>query len=151
MRLHDSLADILATKARVAVLRVLVRFPLKEFSGRELARHSRVSLAQAQSALDSLRRVGIVERRSVGRTHQWRIVEDNALWAHFVVCSAPNNRCSQTLSVMYANHWPVFRFGGFAFSDLWPRLAKEWVAMWTFISRLVTMSTFAGSEGCFRL
>ncbi len=82
MRLHDSLTDILATKARLAVLRILVRIPRKEFTGRELARHSQVSLAQAQAALETLRRAGIVERRSVGRSHQWRVVRDNVLWAH---------------------------------------------------------------------
>jgi predicted nucleotidyltransferase len=80
MQMHNGLSDILATKSRLAVLRTLVRFPRKEFTGRELARLSHVALAQTQEALSGLRLAGIVERRSVGRSHQWRVVEDNILW-----------------------------------------------------------------------
>ena len=75
MRQHLALGDLLSSKSQLAILRTLVLFPHKEYSGRELSRTSRVSLSQTQHALDGFLRGGIVERRTVGRTHQWRIVE----------------------------------------------------------------------------
>jgi predicted nucleotidyltransferase len=80
MKMHEALTDIVATRSRLAVLRTLVQFPRKEFTGRELARLSHVALAPAQEALEGLHLAGIVERRTVGPSHQWRVVEDNVLW-----------------------------------------------------------------------
>ena len=80
MRLHLALDDILTSKARLSVLRALVLFPGKEFTGRELARFAGVSLAQTQDALATLDRAGLAERRTVGRSHQWRVVGQNVLW-----------------------------------------------------------------------
>ncbi len=80
MRLHSPLREILGSRSRVAVLRTVVLYPRKEFTGRELARLSDTSVAQAQQALSQLRDAGLVERRSAGRTHQWRGVERHILW-----------------------------------------------------------------------
>lgn len=83
MQVHVALDDVLSNRTRLRVLRVLVSFPRKEFTGRELSRLARASLAPVQEALRGLHRAGVVERRTVGRANQWRFVEANVLGPAF--------------------------------------------------------------------
>jgi predicted nucleotidyltransferase len=80
MRLHHPLDDVLPSKARLGVLRILTRHPQKEFTGRELSRLARISLAQTQEALGSLQLAGLVHRKTAGRSHQWQIEGENILF-----------------------------------------------------------------------
>jgi predicted nucleotidyltransferase len=80
MRIHSPLDDMLPSRARLGVLRVLTRHPLKEFTGRELSRLAGVSLAQTQEALNHLKLAGLVHRTTVGRSHQWKVEERNVFF-----------------------------------------------------------------------
>lgn len=79
MRYVDPLDDLLRSQAAVRILRVLLQHPAKEFTGRELARLARVSPTKASQQLEALLRQGMVHRRTVGRSHGWRIVREHVL------------------------------------------------------------------------
>ena len=67
----NPLEDILRGKTSIRVVKTLLRFPAKSFTGRELALAASV---QPSDAIDVMRRLldhGLVGRRTVGRAHQW--------------------------------------------------------------------------------
>lgn len=79
MRLHHPLDQLLSTGAKVKVLRVLLRHPDRAWTGRELAVAARVSAPQTIASLRDLEGAGMVQRRVVGRAHEWRLIHENAL------------------------------------------------------------------------
>ena len=79
MRFHDTLDDLMSTKARMRCLRQLTRFPKKRFTGRELARLAGVSPTQAAEALDAFHQSGLVDRSTVGASGVWELKEDHVL------------------------------------------------------------------------
>jgi predicted nucleotidyltransferase len=79
MRVHDPLDRLLSTVGKVRVLRVLLRHPNRAWTGRELAGASGVSAPQTISSLRVLEEVGLVQRRVIGRAHEWQLVEENVL------------------------------------------------------------------------
>lgn len=81
MRFHRALDDVLGSPSGVRLLRMLVRFPTKEFTGRELARLADVSPTRAGDNLAVFLAHGLVQRRSAGTSHLWRLVPGHALAA----------------------------------------------------------------------
>jgi Nucleotidyltransferase domain len=79
MRLHYPLDDILSSTGKVRVLRALLRYPKNARTGREVAFSSGVSVPQAIACLQDLEAVGLVQRRVVGKAHEWSLVTENAL------------------------------------------------------------------------
>lgn len=79
MRFHRALDDVLGSPSGVRILRVLARFPAKEFTGRELARLAKVSPTRTMDNLARFLAHGLVERRSAGTSHLWRMVPGHAL------------------------------------------------------------------------
>jgi predicted nucleotidyltransferase len=79
MRFEFPLDTILGTQSRVKTLRVLCRFPSKEFTGRELARLARASAPQANQALGELEQAGLVHRRGAGAAILWQLRTENVL------------------------------------------------------------------------
>ncbi len=63
MRIHNYLEDLLGSKTKIAVLRVLFRYPSKRFTGRELAR-----LTAGASKSSTLRIIKDLEASDVVRT-----------------------------------------------------------------------------------
>jgi predicted nucleotidyltransferase len=79
MKLHHPLDQLLASPGRVRVLRVLVRQVDRGWTGREMAAAARVSAPQTIASLKALETAGLVERKTVGRAHEWRLVSECAL------------------------------------------------------------------------
>ncbi len=79
MRLHNPLDQLLSTGGKVRVLRVLLRDPGRGWTGRGLAAAARVSTPQSIASLRDLEGAGVVQRRVVGRAHEWRLIQENAL------------------------------------------------------------------------
>ena len=79
MRIHAPLDDLIGGKTSVRVLRTLSLFPEKEFSGRELAHTAGGPPSKVIAELERFREMGLVTRRTFGRTHVWRANKDHAL------------------------------------------------------------------------
>ena len=73
MKFRRALDGILRGAGHVGALRIMLRFPAKEFTGREIARLARISPPRMNRVLESLRAEGIVHRREAGRSHLWRL------------------------------------------------------------------------------
>ena len=72
--------DILGAPARLAVARLLVRLPDKEFTGREIARLLGVSPSTALQALGILVAQGLALRRTIGRAHVFQANRESYLF-----------------------------------------------------------------------
>jgi predicted nucleotidyltransferase len=81
VKLHNPLDDILSSTGKIRVLRVLFREPETARTGREVAGFSGVSVPQAIACLQDLENAGVVQRRVVGKAHEWKLVTENALIA----------------------------------------------------------------------
>lgn len=79
MRFHDQLDDLLGSRLRVRLLRVLARGASSGLTGRELARLCGSSPSQAAASLRELEESGLLVREIAGRSHVWRMVEGHAL------------------------------------------------------------------------
>jgi predicted nucleotidyltransferase len=77
MRFVSSLDAVIGTPSKVKVLRVLSRFPTKEFTGRELAELASASAPQVNHALGELERAGLVRKRTVGAAIAWQLRTEN--------------------------------------------------------------------------
>ncbi len=78
MRFNHPLDRLLTTRSRVAVLRYLVLTGV-ELSGRQIARALGVSPKPLNEVLTGLADEGVLVRRTVGKTHLFRINRDNIL------------------------------------------------------------------------
>jgi len=74
MRFHGLVEEVFHGRTSIRVLRVLLRYPTKEFTGREMARLSGTAPSKAIQELNRLQGHGVVERRTVGATQLWRAV-----------------------------------------------------------------------------
>lgn len=52
MRFHDLAEELLSSRTKVAILKILLRYPGKKFSGRDIARLSGASPSRASEILD---------------------------------------------------------------------------------------------------
>lgn len=69
MRIHNYLEDLLGSKTKIAVLRVLFRYPSRRFTGRELARLTAgASKSSTLRIIRDLEASGIVRTEYHGRT-----------------------------------------------------------------------------------
>ena len=75
----DVVERLLASTARLRILRQLYLFPEKGFTGREIARQARVSPRPASIALKQLLGAGLVLRRTLGRTFEWKFNKDSVV------------------------------------------------------------------------
>jgi predicted nucleotidyltransferase len=81
MRVHDPLDGIFRGKASLRLLRIFCRFPGTSFTGRELARLSRLSPSHVQVALEALEWEGLAQKQRAGRSLLWSARPRNALFA----------------------------------------------------------------------
>ena len=70
MSLHEYASDLLGSKAGMRVLRVLLAYPGKIFTMREVARTAKVSHPEASKILRRLEGRGMVRLQAVGRAQQ---------------------------------------------------------------------------------
>jgi predicted nucleotidyltransferase len=81
MKLHDLLDDIADSKSKVRILRVLFRFPGREFTEREMARMIGMSPNTVNLALNDLRRTNLFLYKRLGRTHAYRCNPESVLFS----------------------------------------------------------------------
>lgn len=78
MKFHQVLPDLFCSRARAKILEQLLFFPRKEWTGRELSRHARVSPPQTQMALRVLEAYDLVFSRPAGRSRLWVLNREHA-------------------------------------------------------------------------
>ena len=79
MRLHAALEDVFSTRTGLRVLRILVSFPDRTWTGRELATAANSSPPQTLQALKQLELAGLVGRVTAGRAHLWHLAREHVL------------------------------------------------------------------------
>lgn len=80
---HNILSRIVGSKAKSKVLEQLLRFPEKEYTGRELAVHAGVSQPQTGFVLNVLKENGLVESKKVGNAFLWKLNNSHFLVRQF--------------------------------------------------------------------
>jgi len=84
MRVSYPLDDIFQNKNNVRVLRQLVMFPSRPFTGRGLANELEMNHATCIRALNSLADMGVISRRTIGRSSVYEIPNDSVLLKDFL-------------------------------------------------------------------
>ena len=83
MRFHNIFEGFLGTTGVVRILPVLLKYPTKRFSGREVARLSGLSPAVAWRALKTLELHGVLTRIRVGNSDVWSVQPQHFLVTAF--------------------------------------------------------------------
>ena len=83
MKLHNLLDDMLDSKSKTRILRLLFRFPEREFTEREIARMIEMSPNTVNLALNDLRKTNVFIYKRIGRTHSYRCDADSVLFPIF--------------------------------------------------------------------
>lgn len=79
MKFHNILEDAIGSRAKIKILRVLTRSSKPEFTSREIARLSSVSLPQTLEILGSLEDLGLVRSRVIGKAIVWTVNQNSYL------------------------------------------------------------------------
>ena len=123
MRVHAPLDDIIGGKTTVRVLRALSLFPDKEFTGRELATVAGGAPSKVIDELARLRILGLVSRKTFGRTHAWRVNKEHVIFRMFAPIFESEHKLSEQLQkeIHHGTRDPriarVILFGSFARGD----------------------------------
>ena len=80
MKLHNILDDMLDSKSKVRILRLLFRFPERDFTEREVAKMIKMSPNTVNLALNDLRKTNVFLYKRIGRTHSYRCDPDSVLF-----------------------------------------------------------------------
>ncbi len=83
MKLHHMLDDMLDSKSKVRILRLLFGFPDREFTEREIAKMIGMSPNTVNLALHELRKTNVFLYKRIGRTHSYRCDPDSVLFPLF--------------------------------------------------------------------
>jgi len=79
MIFHNTLEEILASKVKIAVMKLMCLNPEKKYTGREIARLLSISASRVSEVLELLRKNAVVNRERVGRALQWSLNKESAL------------------------------------------------------------------------
>jgi predicted nucleotidyltransferase len=71
MRFHNIIEEIFSSKAKIAVIKNITRFPDKKFSGRELSRLVNLSPSRTLEVLNLFHKYALVNRIRIGNTIEW--------------------------------------------------------------------------------
>jgi len=77
MKFHNILEEMLSSKVKIAILRLICHNPEKKFSGREIARLLNLSSSRCLEVLELLHKNGVVNRGMIGKTSQWGINKES--------------------------------------------------------------------------
>ena len=79
MKLHHFLDDILGSKSKIRILRLIFEYPQREFTEREIAKHIGMSQNTVNLALTDLRKTNIMSYRKIGRANVYTLNKNSAL------------------------------------------------------------------------
>lgn len=80
MKIHHILDDMLDSKSKVRILRLLFRFPEREFTERDIAGMIKMSPNTVNLALSDLRKTNVFLYKRLGRAHSYRCDPDSVLY-----------------------------------------------------------------------
>ena len=83
LKVHDLLDDILDSKAKIRILRMLFRYPGREFTEREIAQLIGMSPNTVNLALKDLRKTNVFLFKRIGRAHSLKCNRDSILFDIF--------------------------------------------------------------------
>ena len=72
MKLHDALDDMVDSKSKIRILRLLIKYPERDFTEREIAEMIGMSPNTVNLALRDLRKTNLFAYKRIGRTHSYR-------------------------------------------------------------------------------
>lgn len=81
VKLHDLLDDMLDSRSKVRILRLLFRFPEREFTEREIAKMIGMSPNTVNLAMHEFRKTNVFLYKRIGRTHAYRCNPDSVLFS----------------------------------------------------------------------
>ncbi len=79
MKFHNALEEILSSKVKIAVMKLMCLNPEQKYSGREMARLLDISASRVSEVLELFRRNAMVKRERVGRASQWGLNRESVL------------------------------------------------------------------------
>jgi predicted nucleotidyltransferase len=79
MIFHNALEEILASKVKIAVMKLMCLNPEKRYTGREMARLLKISASRVSEVLELFRKNAVVKRERVGKALQWGLNKESAL------------------------------------------------------------------------
>ncbi len=79
MIFHNTLEEILASKVKMAVMKLMCLNPEKRYTGREIARLLKISASRVSEVLELFRKNAVVKRERVGKALQWGLNKESAL------------------------------------------------------------------------
>jgi predicted nucleotidyltransferase len=97
MRFHEALTPVLGSPSKLGVLRTMFSSPERSWTGRELARASNVSSAQAARVLGDLADASLIEREVIGRSYAWRLRTSHVLYSSLTELFRGETECRATL------------------------------------------------------
>ena len=80
MKINNLLDDLLDSKAKIRILRIMFRYPFREFTEREIANQIDMSPNTVNLALACLRKTNVFIYKRIGRTHSYRCNQDSVLY-----------------------------------------------------------------------
>jgi predicted nucleotidyltransferase len=80
MKIHQPLDGILRGRGSLALLRIFCHYPGTSFTGRELAKLTRLSVSHVQLTLGALETEGLVRKSRAGNSLLWSARPNNALF-----------------------------------------------------------------------
>jgi predicted nucleotidyltransferase len=79
MIFHNTLEEILASKVKIAVMKLMCLDPERKYTGREMARLLKISASRVSEVLEIFRKNAVVKRERVGKALQWGLNKESAL------------------------------------------------------------------------
>ena len=118
MKLHNLLDNTMDSKSKVRILRLLFRFPEREFTEREIAGMIGMSQNTVNLALNNLRETNVFLYKRLGRTHSYRCNPDSAFFPLFTEMFAEEKQVRldmlELLKAELKNLGTCILFGSFA-------------------------------------
>jgi predicted nucleotidyltransferase len=79
MKLHHFLDDIFGSKSKIRILRLMFRYPQREFTEREMAKHIGMSQNTVNLALTDLRKTNIMSYRRIGKANVYTLNRNSVM------------------------------------------------------------------------
>ena len=83
MKIHCILDDVLGSKSKIRILRLLFKYPEREFTEREIAEIINMSPNTVNLALHECRKTNIFIYKRIGKTHSYKCNSDSVLFSLF--------------------------------------------------------------------
>ncbi|MEW6070421.1 MAG: nucleotidyltransferase domain-containing protein [Candidatus Thermoplasmatota archaeon] len=118
MRLHNWVESILNTESKIRVLRLLIKYPEREFTEREIADEIKMSPNTVNLALKHLRNTNILVYRKIGKAQGYKSNTKSVLYAPvkalFKNESDVEKRLTETIKKYLSKSLSCIIFGSFA-------------------------------------